>query len=148
MKHVQLYLVACGLLLVIMWENWMRGCCCCWGRWSEWKRSQISRALEFQERREQKQWTNELKPEDFDTLKELVNAVLWKGILMGKGALESFQLLKEAPKMGWEATLMQEAPSRNGERPPRKMTWQPKRWHKRWLAADRQYKEGSWHCPT
>lgn len=139
------WLVVCCWL---MWENWMRGCCC-WGRCSEWKRSQISRALEFQERREEKQWTNELKPEDFNTLKELVNAVLWKGILMGKGALENSQLLKEALKMGWKTVLMQEAPSRNGERPvwpPRKMAWQSNRCYKRWHAG-RQYKKCFWYCP-
>lgn len=47
-----------------------------------------------------KKWqTNELKPEDLNLLKELVNAVLWKGILMGKAAQENSLLLKEALKM-------------------------------------------------
>lgn len=93
-----------------MWENWLKGCC--GGRQSGWKSS----ALVLQERREWMQWNNELKTEDFNPLQELLNAVLWKGILMGKGALENCWFLKETLNIGWKAAMIQEAHSKRGER--------------------------------
>lgn len=79
---------ACFSFAAVRWEKWLKG------RRPGWKQSQISTALELQERLEWKQWNNELKTEDFNPLKELVNAVLWKGILMGKGTLEDCRFLK------------------------------------------------------